>query len=288
MHISVITVAYRSAASIAASIDSILRQRNVSAEMIVVDNASPDETLEVLKGFGGKIHAIENRENVGFGRGCNQGFAAARGKYGYFLNPDAELVGDNALQTLCREMDEHPQWAIAGTRVVKTDGEIETPSLTYPDQERASVDFSSLPGKIAWVIGASMIVRREVFEKLGGFDPQFFMYGEETDLCLRARQAGQEIGYIKNVEVRHIGGASEQGKDPYDVWIRHTKGLHQFWRKHYRPSDVTRLMRLNRARARYRMIVNGLIARLAGTGSRAGEKERRYRAVWEMSRPNKE
>ena len=287
MDISVITVAYRSAGTIAASMDSVLRQRNVSAELLVVDNASPDNTLEILKKFGSRIRLIESRENLGFGRGCNLGFAAAQGKYAYFLNPDAELVGNDSLQTLCRAMDDHSQWAIAGTRVMKSDGEIEAPSLMYPDQDRASVDFSSLPGKIAWVIGASMLVRRDTFEQLGGFDPDFFMYGEETDLCLRARRAGSEIGYIENVEVRHIGGASEQGKDPYEVWIRRTKGLHQFWTKHYSPADVARLMRLNCARARYRMIVNGLVACVAGRGSRAWEKERRYRAVWEMNRPGK-
>jgi N-acetylglucosaminyl-diphospho-decaprenol L-rhamnosyltransferase len=285
MDASVITVAYRSASSISASINSILRQQNVAAEVIVVDNASPDNTLDVLKQFGSKIRVMENRENAGFGRGCNQGFAAARGRFAYFLNPDAELVDDDALRNLCTAMDEHPQWGLAGTRVVKADGQIEAPSLAYPDQDRVTADFSSLPGKIAWIIGASIIVRRELFIRLDGFDPDFFMYGEETDLCLRARRAGYEIGYLEDIEVRHRSGASEQGIDRYEVWLRRTKGLHQFWRKHYSPADVTRLMRINRARARYRMIVNGLLARVAGPGSRAWEKARRYRAVWEMSRP---
>lgn len=283
MDLSVITVTYRSASSILLSIDSVLRQRNVSLEIIVIDNASPDNTVEILKPFGSKIRLIENRENIGFGKGCNQGFAAAQGKYPYFLNPDAELVGIDALSALCRAMDDNPQWGIAGTRVIREDGEIEPPSLSYPDQNRVSVDFSPLPGKIAWVIGASMVVRREPFTKLGGFDPAFFMYGEETDLCLRARRAGYEIGFIDNAQVRHIGGASEQGKDPYEVWLRRTRGLHQFWRKHYSPADVTRLMRRNRTRARYRMIVNGLLARITGPHSPAWQKHRRYRAVWEMS-----
>jgi GT2 family glycosyltransferase len=283
LSISVVTVAYRSAPSISASVDSVIRQKNVTAEMVVVDNASPDNTLEVLRKFGPRIRLIENRENVGFGRGCNQGFAAARGHYLYFLNPDAELTSDTALQTLCRVMEEHPTWGIAGTRVVQTNGEIEAPSLSYPDQDRVMTDFASLPGSIAWVIGASMIVRRSVFEHLGGFDPSFFMYGEETDLCLRARRAGFEIGYVEDVEVRHIGGASERGKDPYEVWLRRTTGLHQFWQKHYKSEDVARLMRLNRVRARYRMIVNGLLAKLEAPGSSAWQKHRRYRAVWEMS-----
>jgi N-acetylglucosaminyl-diphospho-decaprenol L-rhamnosyltransferase len=284
MDLSVVTVAYRSASSISPSIDSVLRQQHVTTEILVVDNASPDNTLEVLRQFGQRIRLFENRENVGFGRGCNQGFAAAKGRQVYFLNPDAELTSDTALQTLCRAMEDHPQWGIAGTRVLKADDEIEAPALSYPDQDRVTTNFASLPGKIAWVIGASMMVRRNVFEQLGGFDPAFFMYGEETDLCLRARRAGFEIGYVEDVEVRHIGGASEQGKDPYDVWLRRTAGLHQFWKKHYRPEDVARLVRLNRLRSRYRMVVNGLLAKLSGPGSTAWQKHRRYRAVWEMSR----
>jgi GT2 family glycosyltransferase len=283
MDVSIITVTYRSAGSITACLESVLGQRGVEAEVIVVDNASPDDTVKVLQGFGARIKLIQNRDNIGFGRGCNQGFAQSNGRYICFFNPDAQFVGYHALADLCRAMDEHPAWGLAGSRVVTAGGELERPSISYPDQGRVGKDFSRLPGKIAWVVGASMIARREVFEKLGGFDPAFFLYGEETDLCLRARERGHEIGYVETVEIRHVGGASEAGNDPYDVWTRRTKGLHQFWTKHYPVEDVTRLVRRNRLRARYRLLVNGLAARFRGSQSTAWQKQRRYQAVWEVS-----
>lgn len=283
MDVSVITVSYRSASCIAECVRSVLEQEGVRTEMIIVDNASPDQTVEVLRGLAGNIKVLENDVNIGFGRGCNQGFAASRGRFIHFLNPDARLMGPDALATLCEAMEQHAAWGLAGMRVLSAEGHPKQPSTEYPDQRHVRNDFSALPGKIAWVGGASMMVRRSVFESLGGFDPNFFLYGEETDLCLRLRQQGHEIGYVDDVEVRHIGAGSERGNDPYDVWTRHTEGIQLFWKKHYCAEDVGRLVRRNRLRAGFRMVVNGLAARFQGSGSAAWQKYRRYRATWEAS-----
>src|SRR5262249_48788965 len=159
---------------------------------------------------------VENRDNVGFGRACNQGFAASKGRYIYFLNPDAQLIGSYPLANLCHALSEHKNWGMAGSRVVSATGEWKEPATSYPGQAHIRKDFSGLPGRIAWVVGASMIVRREVYAELGGFDPEFFLYSEETDFCLRLRKCGYEIGMVENSAVRHIGGASESGRDPYE------------------------------------------------------------------------
>ena len=283
MDASVIIVTYNSGSLIAECLSSVRQQKDIAIETIVIDNASNDNTLEVLGGITREITLIQNRENLGFGRACNLGALQSHGRYLYFLNPDAQLIGESALAKLCRAMDEHPVWGLAGTRVIAATGEVKAPAANYPDQQRVRINFSKLPGKIASVGGASMIARRQVFEQLGGFDPNFFLYGEETDLCLRARQRGHEVGYVESVEVRHIGGASERGKDPYEVWTRRANGLHQFWSKHYPADEVRRLVRRNRTRARYRMLMNGLLARFRPPGSIAWEKHRRYQAVWEVS-----
>jgi N-acetylglucosaminyl-diphospho-decaprenol L-rhamnosyltransferase len=250
----------------------------------VIDNASSDETVNVIRSSQANPVLIENRENVGFGRACNQGFAASKGRHIYLLNPDAELIGSNALATLCRALSEHKTWGMAGSRVVSATGEWKSPATTYPDQAHVGKDFSALPGRIAWVVGASMIIRREVYSDLGGFDPEFFLYSEETDFCLRLRQRGSEIGFVEEAAVRHIGGASETGRDPYEVWTRRANGLHLFWQKHYPPADVDKLLRQNRLRARYRMLVNGWLARVQPPKSNAWQKHRRYRAIWETSK----
>ena len=129
-----------------------------------------------------------------------------------------------------------------------------------------------------------MIIRRELFEKLDGFDPGFFLYSEETDFCLRMREIGFEIGLIPEVVVEHIGGASEDARDPYEVSGRKLKGLLRFRQKHYSPDDCLWLAKRDLRRARFRMILNGLLARLQPPHSKAWQKHRLYRAIWEVSR----
>lgn len=282
--ISVIIVAYNSASCLRECIQSVLAQEKVPVEVIVVDNASGDDTVNVVRGFGDKVKLIANQDNQGFGRGCNQGFAASSGQFLYFLNPDACLIQPDALAQLACAMQSHPRWGLAATRVVSATGEGESPpSPTYPGQTHTRNDFASLPGKIAWVIGASMFIRRTVFDLLGGFDRDFFLYSEETDLCLRMRKIGYEIGLVNNVRVEHIGAVSERGRDPYEMWRRKTEGLHQFWKKHYSVSDVVGLVRRDLRRARFRMILNGILAAVQPQQSLAWQKQRRYRAIRDTS-----
>ncbi|MFZ0826789.1 MAG: glycosyltransferase family 2 protein [Verrucomicrobiia bacterium] len=283
MDISVIIVTFNSADCIDACVASVQAQSDVSFEILIVDNASADNTLARLNKL--KCRVIPSAENLGFGSGCNLGFAASYGRYLYLLNPDARLVGGHGLAELCRQMDANPSWGMAGTLIRAVDGKSASPPAhDYPGQRHVHRDFSRLPGDIAWVLGASMIVRRELYEKLGGFDPGFFLYSEETDFCLRLRELGSAIGYIPGVAVDHIGGASEDPRDPYEVSTRKLKGLLRFRQKHYPADDCIFLAERDRRRARMRMIWNGLLARLQPPRSKAWREQRRYRGVWEVSR----
>jgi hypothetical protein len=284
MEISVIILTLNSADYIAKCMKSVLGQTGVSFEAIVVDNGSTDDTLVKLKEFN--CHVIPSAKNLGFGPGNNLGVAASHGRYLFLLNSDAWPVESDALAKLCRTMDANPRWGMAGTRVLSVDGKQESlPATEYPAQRHVHRDFSKLPGKIAWILGASMIVRRELYEKLGGFDPIFFpIYSEETDLCLRMREIGFEIGYIPEVAVTHIGGASEDSRDPYEASGRKLKALIRFRQKHYPPQDCVFLAKRDLLRARFRMIWNGLLARLKPRYSKAWKKHRSYKAIWEVSR----
>lgn len=283
MDISVISVTYNSERCIADCVRSVRSQRGVEFEIVVVDNASTDNTLARLKALNCRV--IASPENGGFGRGNNLGFAATSGRYVYLLNPDARLVETDALTNLCRLMDATPRWGMAGTMVRSSDGKPESPpAANYPGQRHVRRDFSNLPGKIAWVLGASMIIRRELYKKLGGFDPGFFLYSEETDFCLRMRETGFEIGHVPEISVEHIGGDSEDARDPYEVSAQKLKGLLRFRQKHYSPDDCLRLAKRDSRRARFRMIWNGLFARLQPPRSKSWQKQRRYRAIWEISR----
>ena len=282
--VSVIVVTYNSSSCIRACLQSVLNQQNVTVEIIVVDNVSTDDTVNAVRSFGSQVNLIVNQKNVGFGTGCNQGFAVSSGKFIYFLNPDAELVQSDSLAYLCQSMQAHPTWGMAGTRVISPEGIEEWPPATsYPGQSRAKNDFARLPGSIAWIIGASVFVRRTVFAALGGFDPSFFLYSEETDLCLRMRQRGYEIGFVDKVAARHIGSVSERGSDPYETWARKHTGLQQFWQKHYEASDVKRLVQHNLRRAFVRTFLNGVLATFQQPHSPAWQKQRRYRAIKDTS-----
>lgn len=280
--ISVIIVTFNSADCITACVESVQEQSGVSFEIIVVDNASADGTLDKLKDL--KCRVIPSVENLGFGRGCNLGFSVSSGRYIYLLNPDARLLGENFLAELCRRMEANPRWGMAGTLVRSPAGTLDSPpAYGYPGQRHVRRDFSKLPGRIAWV-SVTMIVRRELYEKLGGFDPGFFLYSEETDFCLRLRELGFEVGHIADVTVSHIGGASEDPRDPYVVSTRKLKGLLRFRQKHYPPADCVFLAKRDLRRAWFRMIWNGLLARLQPPHSKAWQKHRGYRGIWEASR----
>ena len=281
--VSVIVVTYRSAAHIVECLDSVCAQEGLSLEVIVIDNASDDATAERIRRYSRGVILLANKENIGFGRACNQGVAVSSGRLIYLLNPDAKLAGKDALFSLTQAMATHPKWGMAGTRILNEHGQ-SFPSLSYPGQAKARNDFDRLPGRIAWVLGASMVIRRDVYTALNGFDPDFFLYSEETDFCLRVRKLGHEIGYIETIEVRHIGGASEQGQDPHGVWVRKMRGIHLFWRKHYAPDDVDRLVRRDQARARLRMHLNHLLSSFSPVGSPSWQKWRRYQAIFETSR----
>ena len=124
-----------------------------------------------------------------------------------------------------------------------------------------------------------MFIKRDVFLSVGGFDPEFFLTSEETDLCLRIREKGYEIGFVSDVGVKHIGASSERGRDPYDTWRLRAPGLYRFWVKHYPKKDARNLVRKDWFRSKYRTIVYGLLACYAGNKSSSWQKYRRNKGI---------
>jgi len=283
VNVSVIIVTYNSAPCIEACLASVAAQEGVTLEIIVVDNASTDNTVALVQRFG-SVRLLSNKENIGFGRANNQAFGVSQGGLVYLLNPDSHLPECDTLARLCAALKAHDRWGMAGNRILSLDGTEESrPNLRYPGQRHVRRDFSKLPGEIAWVLGASMLIRREIYAALGGFDPGFFLYCEDTDLGLRVREIGHEVGFIPEVTVRHVGGASEHGNDPYDVCKRKMTSMLRFRQKHYSLEDALWLARRDLFRARFRMIWYSLRTYLQPAPSVAWRKHRQYRAVWEIS-----
>ncbi len=279
--VSVVIVTYRSADVIGGCLDSVAAAGGVSREVIVVDNASADGTAEIVRARHPSVRLIANAQNRGFAAANNQAIPLCRGRFLFFLNPDAVLDGP-CLETALRFMDGHPEVGLAGTKVVYPDGAPqETISLRYPGEKHASGELEGLSGSIACVLGASMIARAELVREIGGFDEEYFLYGEDQELCLQIRRRGYEIGYIAEATVRHIGGHSETGAAAADRWGRKARAEYLFYRKHYRPETVRRIAREARLKAWWRVLTIPLSLPFLRDGDAAREKLVKYRAILE-------
>ena len=203
----------------------------VSYETIVVDNASRDGAVEAVREAFPDARVIANAENRGFTGGNNQALAAARGRFLFLLNPDAE-PRPGSITELCRFLDAHPQTGVVGPRLRYGDGAIQPSRRRFPTLPvlffESTIVQQYLPGLpwfreyyvadrsdeetqwVDWVVGAAMMVRREVYEQIGGLDEGFFMYSEELDWCRRAKEAGWRVAYHPAAEIIHYEGRSSE------------------------------------------------------------------------------
>jgi hypothetical protein len=208
---------------------------NIPTEVVIVDNASADGTVAMVRETAPHARIVEQNRNGGFADGCAAGANVARGRWLLFLNPDT-IIAAGAIKALLGCADDHPSAGIIGGRFVHEDGSIDPrswwgrPSLwsavcfalglnsvlagnRFFDPE-APRPWTSSPGETRFVpvvTGAFMLVKRDLWQELGGFDPAFFMYGEDADFCLRAGKAGCRPMVTTRAVCRHPGGNSSRG-----------------------------------------------------------------------------
>ncbi len=205
----------------------------IESEVILVDNASTDGSAAAVRAAYPNVDVIENKLNSGFGGGNNLAMKRARGKYLLLINTDA-FVKPGAVRELMHYLDRQPKVALVGPRLMNGDGSLQLSCFRFPSPGRAWAENLFVSAVFAgesrlgdyrkwahdrerevdWVIGACCLVRREVYESVGGFDERFFMYAEETDWQRRMRTAGWSIGFTPAAEVVHLGGASGAGEKP--------------------------------------------------------------------------
>jgi len=243
--LSVLIVNYNSGAYAVDCIRSLLQQQSLALEVIVVDNASQDNSIELLnEAFGKKITLIKSKENLGFGRANNLAASKATGEYLLLLNPDTIISGPHDLSELIQFLEVHPEAGMVGPAIEEPrKGKDVLPRYRYPASRKLKYTntFKNLPGEIAWILGACMLIKRGFYEEIAGFDPDYFLYGEDADICLRIRQHGYQIGYCDSVKIMHVSGASEIGADSLDKWLRKKRGIFLFWKKHFDSRDALRL-----------------------------------------------
>jgi GT2 family glycosyltransferase len=227
---------------------------SLAYEIIVVDNNSSDRTCEELRESHPNVKVIYNDTNNGFAKACNQGIRASLGRYVLLLNPDT-LVEDGALQETVEYMDETPNLAAAGCRIIRPDGTLD-PSCKrdFPSPWDAfsrmvglsrlfprSRFFSSYDAchidetkkqEIPLIDGCYMMLRRSAVTDIGLFDEQFFMYAEEMDWCKRAHMKGWSIGYDPEATITHMKGEITR-HSTFRMLFHFHRSMALYYRKHY-------------------------------------------------------
>ena len=197
-------------------------QKNIpktEREIIVVDNLSVDDSVEYIKKHFPEVKLIENTRNAGFAGGCNLGAKHAKGEHILFLNNDA-VIADNPLPEMISTFASDEKVGIVGGLLTNLNGTLQrsygkfytVPNVMYLLFAGESGELKRLQTKIAretdWVSGGFMMVRRDIFEKVKGFNESYFMYIEDMDLCYRIKKLGYRIVFTPLVKVKHIGQAS--------------------------------------------------------------------------------
>lgn len=231
MDLSVIIVNYNVKYFLEQALRSISKAAaGLKVEYFVVDNASTDGSAEYIKDNFPWVRLIANKENFGFARANNQALKLTQGRYILVVNPDT-LVGEETLNMLLEHMDSHPDIGAIGPKMVDREGRFElgcrrgfpTPfaafskitglaallprSKLFAKYNLTYLDIDT-PCEVDALSGAFMLVRRQAYKEVGGFDEQFFMYGEDLDWCYRIKLAGWKIFYLPAAEVIHYKGES--------------------------------------------------------------------------------
>lgn len=269
-------------------------------EVIVVDSKSPDDTPDAVAKAFPQVRLFAMEENVGFARANNIAAAAATSDWLLLLNPDT-VVQDRALERLLAFAEQHPSHGLYGGRTLSGTGNLDprscwgriTPwsafcfasglSTLFPDHRW--FDPESLGGwrrdsvrEVDVISGCLLLVRRSLWEQLGGFDERYWMYGEDADLCARARRAGARPVVTPDATITHLVGASSDSAGAKTVQLMRAKAtlIRTHWRPRLRPVGIA-LLEIG-------VGMRALVFSVSGAGNRSGAKATFWREAWRQRR----
>lgn len=235
MSIAVVIVTYNSEKTITACLQSVVAEG--FDEIFVVDSCSSDTTTDILNRMG--VHFIALPENKGFGFCANIGFQHVASDYIFFLNPDA-VVLLGVLQAIRLAFTQHPDAGIVGGLLVDRRGKVESDGfggeITPVSIITRRILHNSLPtgvAPIAWVSGGALCISRSAFHAVEGFDPAFFLYWEDVDLCRRVRRAGYGVYIQPTAHLSHMRGASST--DMRTKTKLYDTSANRYFQKYYHP-----------------------------------------------------
>jgi N-acetylglucosaminyl-diphospho-decaprenol L-rhamnosyltransferase len=221
--------------------------RRTNIEVFVVDNASTDGTADMLACDFPQVRVLRNDAKLGFTSNNNLVLERATGRYVMLLNDDTLVLddadGEGAIDNMVAFMDAHPEAAVAGGQLLNPDGSLQQSFCHFPrpvlealhpftDRWRIIWPRSEAPEEIDWASGASLLVRRDMLEKVGGLDPDFNpIYSEETDWCYRIKAAGGRIFAVPTARFVHFGGQTMNRVPARRVELLYSKRA-LYFRKH--------------------------------------------------------
>lgn len=243
--VSVIVVTYRSTKELPACAESVLRQR-IPTELFIVDNASPDGTPGLVAEYGAKypnVHPILNSENIGLAAGNNRPLGQCQGDYVLILNPDT-ILREDTLRKMVEYLDDHSDVGVLGPKNLYEDGKAHV-SYHHAWGLMHVLFWRVLPHSIIrpfydkfttyrlqdvmFVSGACLLIRRKIFEQIGGYDEQYFLTIEDVvDLCVRARNAGGRVVFFPDSEVIHFNGRSGAQAPYVALWQANRGSVYHF------------------------------------------------------------
>ncbi len=231
INLSIIIISYNTSDFLKECIESIQKNtKGINYEIIVVDNASSDNSVEMVKKEFPEILIIESPENIGFSKANNLGVNKSKGRHVLFLNPDTVVYKDS-LSNMIKFMDEHEEAGAATCSLVMPDGKLDDAAHRgFPNPWNSLSYFSGLsklfpsskifggynlgfldlskPHEIDACAGAFMMVRRQAGEKIGWWDEDYFFYGEDLEFCFRLKEIGWKIYFVPNASALHYKGVS--------------------------------------------------------------------------------
>lgn len=267
-----------------------------SEETVVVDNGSTDGSVELIRGRFPSVRLIVNEVNRGYGAAGNQAVAACSLPAVLLLNSDT-ILAPEALHALGSYLARHPRVAVVGPRLLNADGSLQRSAYPFPSAADTLLGETGLhllvrrlpllrerywrtwshdaARRVPWVLGAALAIRRTAFAAVGGFDEEFFMYGEDVDLCRRLHDAGFEIHSAPVTTVTHLGGAST-GKRPAAMRREFLVSKRRYLLRHESARSAARLLGVLRAIAAARMVRDRVRLWMARS---ADERERLHRSL---------
>lgn len=255
VRLSIVVVTHQSVDQIADCLSSLKRvSHEVCGEIIVVDNASTDGTIELVRRCHPEVRLIGKRLRHGFSVNCNIGAVAASGDYILLLNPDT-VVRPHALDRLVQYLDDHIEVAAVGPRLVYPDGSHQASARRFPEVRSALVrrtplrllaqsgaserrhlmldeDWAGVVCDVDWLLGAALMIRAQLYDEVGGLDDGYRLYCEDIDLCWRLHEQGWAIRYLPSAVVQHDLGEHTRKRflTPLTLW--HLRSMVRFVRRH--------------------------------------------------------